>query len=248
MQFTIITATYNNALTIEQCLLSILGQSIKNIEIIVVDGLSTDGTLDKINTLANTYANIKLISEKDNGIYDALNKGISVASGDIIGFVHSDDMLADHNILEKIQSCFEANTIDGVYGDLHYVKRLDTDQIVRYWRSCPFKQSLLYKGWSPPHPTLYLKKSVYLKHGHFNLCYKISSDYDFMTRIFKDKQLNFWYLPEVITKMRVGGASNKNLKNILIKSYEDFKIIQKNNIGNVLTLLRKNTSKISQFF
>ena len=248
MRFTIITATYNSVFSIEQCLLSIVEQSFKDVEIIVVDGLSSDGTLDKIHTLIKKHSNIRLISEDDKGIYDALNKGINMASGDIIGFVHSDDMLANHNVLSNIQNCFELNSVDGVYGDLEYVKKHDESQVVRHWQSCSFNQSLLAKGWSPPHPTLYLKKSVYEKHGQFSLNYKISSDYDFMTRLFKDKQLRFWYLPKVITKMRIGGASNKNLKNILIKSYEDYRIIKRNNVGNLLTLIRKNTSKISQFF
>ena len=248
MLFSIITASYNSNFSIESCLTSILAQSIKQVEIIVIDGQSTDGTVDKIQSLAEKHSNIKLVSEPDKGIYDALNKGLALASGDVIGFVHSDDMLAQTDILEKIQNCFTTKNIDGVYGDLEYVNRLDTNQVVRYWKSCSFSNSLLSKGWSPPHPTLYLKKSVYEKHGHFDLNFKISSDYDFMIRVFKDERLSCMYLSEIITKMRVGGASNKNLKNIIIKSLEDYKIIRKNKSGNLYTLIRKNTSKLSQFF
>jgi glycosyltransferase involved in cell wall biosynthesis len=248
LKFSIITATFNSAHFIEACILSIIRQNIDSLEIIIVDGLSSDSTIEKLTPIVESHPNISICSEKDFGIYDALNKGIEMASGDIIGFVHSDDLLTYKNVLSDIENLFINTNADGIYGDLEYVDQIDTNKIIRYWKSSPFHRRLLKKGWSPPHPTLFLKKSVYQKHGQFNLSYKISSDYDFMLRIFKDQELSFEYLPTVITKMRVGGVSNKNLKNILLKTFEDFKAIRNNKIGSLGTLTRKNLSKIKQFF
>ena len=248
MTISIITATFNRGHFIESCILSILRQNIKNIEIVIIDGLSTDSTYEKLQPLINKNKNIKFYSESDLGIYDALNKGIEKANGDIIGFVHSDDILYKADILETIVKTLQNSEIDGVYGDLEYVEKIDINKVLRYWKSCPFNNKLLKKGWTPPHPSLYLKKEVYKKHGKFDLNFKISADYDFMLRIFKDNNLRFEYIPRVITRMRKGGVSNKNPYNILIKTLEDYKAIRKNKIGSIGTLVRKNTSKIKQFF
>ena len=247
MKISIITATFNSGKFIESCIKSILKQNYKKFEIIIIDGLSTDSTIKKIKTLLDKHNNIKFFSEKDLGIYHALNKGIEKATGDIIGFVHSDDLLYNKNVLSNIIAVFKNSNIDGVYGDLQYVEKQNTNKVIRYWKSKDFKPNLINKGWTPPHPTLYLRKKVYEKHGLFDLNYKISSDYDFMTKIFKDNTFNFKYIPKVITKMRVGGISNKNIKNVLIKTFEDYKVIYKNGSGGIITLLRKNTSKIKQF-
>ena len=247
MKISIITATFNSGKFIESCINSILKQNYKKFEIIIIDGLSTDSTIKKIKTLLDKHNNIKIFSEKDLGIYHALNKGIEKANGDIIGFVHSDDLLYNKNVLSNIIDVFKNSNIDGVYGDLQYVEKQNTNKVIRYWKSKDFKPNLINKGWTPPHPTLYLKKKVYEKHGFFDLNYKISSDYDFMTKIFMDNTFNFKYIPKVITKMRVGGISNKNIKNVLIKTFEDYKVIYKNGSGGIITLLRKNTSKIKQF-
>ena len=247
MKISIITATFNSGKFIESCINSILKQNYKKFEIIIIDGLSTDSTIKKIKTLLDKHNNIKIFSEKDLGIYHALNKGIEKANGDIIGFVHSDDLLYNKNVLSNIIDVFKNSNIDGVYGDLQYVEKQNTNKVIRYWKSKDFKPNLINKGWTPPHPTLYLRKKVYEKHGFFDLNYKISSDYDFMTKIFMDNTFNFKYIPKVITKMRVGGISNKNIKNVLIKTFEDYKVIYKNGSGGIITLLRKNTSKIKQF-
>lgn len=248
MKISIITATFNRGHFIESCILSILRQSIKDIEIVIIDGLSTDSTVEKLQPLIEKNKNIKFYSETDLGIYDALNKGIEKANGDIIGFVHSDDILYKADILETIVKTLQNSEIDGVYGDLEYVEKIDVTKVLRYWKSCPFNNELLKKGWTPPHPSLYLKKEVYKKHGKFDLNFKISADYDFMLRIFKDDDLRFEYIPRVITRMRTGGVSNKNLKNILLKTFEDYKAIRINKIGSIGTLVRKNTSKLKQFF
>lgn len=249
MKVSIITACYNSEKTISKTIKSVINQSYENIEYIIVDGSSNDGTLKIINDFKKK-SDLKfiIISENDLGIYDALNKGIKLSKGEIIGFLHSDDFLANTNVISEIVKSFSKNEVDGIYGDLVYVYKNNVKKILRYWKSKNFKNSLLINGWMPPHPTLYLRKSVYKKHGFFNLHYKISSDYDFIIRIFKDEVLKFKYIPMVITKMRYGGISNGNLINIFHKIKEDFIILRKNNVGNLFTLLKKNFSKIEQFF
>tara|TARA_B110000879_G_scaffold208520_1_gene294269 strand:+ start:876 stop:1622 length:747 start_codon:yes stop_codon:yes gene_type:complete len=248
LKVSIITATYNSAKYIASSLNSIFNQDYKDIECIIIDGDSKDQTKSIIKTYQRKNLNITLVSEADNGIYDALNKGIKLATGDLIGFVHSDDNLASPHIISELVLAIKEKQAFGVYGDLQYVSQLDTSKLIRDWKSCVFSKSLLKKGWMPPHPTLFLKKEVYQKHGNFNQNYKISADYDFMLRVLKDKTLRFVYLPKVIIKMRVGGASNKNLKNIIQKTKEDYKAITSNKIGNWVTLFLKNYSKFKQFF
>lgn len=247
MKVSIITAVYNSEKTIDTCMQSVLNQTYPDIEYIIVDGGSNSETLSKLNAAAEKYPNIKLSSEPDKGIYDALNKGVVKATGDIVGFVHSDDFLADTTIIASIVEAFKTQSVDGVYGDLHYVALENTDKVIRNWISQPFSYKLLKSGWMPAHPTLYLKKSVYDAYGMFDLNFKIAADYDFILRIFKQTDLNFSYLPKTIVKMRVGGASNKSLKNILQKSKEDYRAIKTNQTGNWLTILLKNVSKIKQF-
>jgi glycosyltransferase involved in cell wall biosynthesis len=246
MKISIITATFNSAKHISTALDSISAQTYKVVEWIVIDGVSKDTTTAKIK--GNFTGDLKIISEKDTGIYDALNKGIKLATGDVIGFVHSDDFLASREVLSEIARVFQEENVDGVYGDLHYVNKDDTSKVIRYWKSETFKPELLQQGWMPPHPTLFLKKEVYEKHGCFNLNYNIAADYDLMLRIFSDSTLKFNYLPEVITKMRVGGASNRSLKNIQLKSQEDLRALRANGIKNPLKVLAyKNFSKLGQF-
>ncbi|MEP5255624.1 MAG: glycosyltransferase family 2 protein [Winogradskyella arenosi] len=247
MKVSIITAVYNNEKTIEDCMSSVLNQTYPDIEYIIVDGGSNQETLTKLEAAAKQHDNITLSSEPDHGIYDALNKGVAKATGEIIGFVHSDDFLADTQIIASIVEVFKKQGVDGVYGDLHYVALENTDKIIRNWISQPFNHRLLKKGWMPAHPTLYVKKQVYDTYGAFNVSFKIAADYDFILRIFKQAELKFSYLPKTIVKMRVGGASNKSIKNIILKSKEDYRAISSNNIGNWWTIFLKNVSKIKQF-
>ena len=247
MKVSIITATYNSAASITASLNSVFSQDYKDIECIIIDGDSKDDTLSIIEAYQRKYTNITLVSEIDQGIYDALNKGIALATGDLIGFVHSDDMLASPHIISELVEALRKTQAFGVYGDLQYISKLNSSKVIRYWKSSLFSKSLLKKGWMPPHPTLFLKKEVYKKHGIFNINYNISADYDFMLRVLKDNTLTFLYLPKVIVKMRVGGASNKNLKNIIQKTKEDYKAITSNKIGNWFTLILKNFSKLKQF-
>ena len=158
------------------------------------------------------------------------------------------DVLNESNTIEDIVNTFNIESVDGVYGDLLYVDKQNINKIIRNWKSCIFEKKLLNKGWMPPHPTLFLKKNIYHKYGLFDLNYSISSDYEFILRIFKNKSLKFTYIPNVISKMRIGGASNRNIKNIINKTIEDYRALKSNNIGNLFSLIRKNTSKIKQFF
>ncbi len=248
LKLTIITATFNSSHFIEDCMNSVLSQDYKNIEYLIIDGASTDDTLSKIELIAKNNPEVKIISERDSGIYDALNKGVRLATGDIVGFVHSDDFLASKNIFSSIINVFKEKEVDGVYGDLDYVDKDNMNNVIRAWKSCDFYPALLKKGWMPAHPTLFLKKEVYQKHGNFNLKYKIAADYDFMVRIFKDDTLKFKYLNEVFTKMRIGGASNRSIKNIIHKTKEDYSVIKSNKAGGFDAILNKNVSKIKQFF
>jgi len=225
----------------------VLNQTYSNIEYVIIDGLSKDNTLSKVESLTEGYLNVKIISEADKGIYDALNKGVALATGDIVGFVHSDDFLADNSVIASISEAFDINKADGVYGDLHYVASDNTNKIVRNWVSEDFNPRLLKRGWMPAHPTLFLKRTIYKTYGGFNLNYKIAADYDFILRIFKETDLRFCYLPKTIIKMRLGGASNRNLNNIIQKTKEDYRAVKSNGVGSWLTILLKNVTKIKQF-
>lgn len=244
MKISIITATYNSEKHIKCVINSISAQSYKMIEWVVVDGASKDNTVNIIKQ--HFTGELNLISEPDKGIYDALNKGIQMATGDMIGFLHSDDFFENDSVIEQIIEQFKTNCCDGVYGDLRYVSSNDNSNIIRSWKSEPFHPKLLKKGWMPAHPTLFLKKEVYQKHGNFDTTFRIAADYDFMLRILKDTQLSFNYLPIIITNMRVGGASN-TIKNICQKMKEDLKALRKNNFRSLPVLILKNVRKIPQF-
>lgn len=250
MKITLITATYNSYPAIAEAINSLSKSNGIELEYLVIDGGSKDQTMEAVNASGLVT---HCVSEPDKGIYDALNKGIRMATGDIIGFLHSDDLLASPQTLNNIVAAFSVNGInservDGVYGDLVYVNKENTKKVIRYWASSLFKSNLLNRGWMPAHPSLFMRREVYEKHGLFDLQFKISADYDLMLRVFKDKSLNFVYLPEVITKMRVGGLSNGTIKNIVQKSREDFRAMKKNQIPFPLwVLLLKNFSKIPQY-
>jgi glycosyltransferase len=246
MKISVITATWNSANTISDTLDSISSQSYDDIEYIVVDGLSTDNTLEIIEN-HNADVNI-MISEQDDGIYDALNKGIAVATGDVIGFLHSDDVYASSDALQKIADVFSHSKIDSVYSDLNYVSKNHTDKVIRHWRSNEYKPENILNGWMPPHPTFYLKREYYQLLGGFNLSYKIAADYDSILRYLWKNNLTSSYIPEVLINMRIGGESNRSFKNIVLKSKEDYRAMKNNGVPAVRALLCKNLSKIPQFF
>ncbi|HEY4785218.1 MAG TPA: glycosyltransferase family 2 protein [Bacteroidales bacterium] len=245
IKISIITAVRNNRDNIKQCIESVRSQTYHNIEHIVIDGNSTDGTKEIISGHQNQIS--EWISEPDKSIYDALNKGINLATGDVIGFLHSDDLFDNDSIVEKIALTFTQTHCDAVYGDLLYVSKADPSKVIRYWKSSPFNVKKFRYGWMPAHPTLFMRKTIYDQYGLFDLQYKIAADYDLMLRTVGSGRLACEYLPEIITRMRVGGASNKSLKNIWRKSSEDLHAIRKNKTGGFYTLALKNLSKLGQF-
>lgn len=246
VKISIITICYNSAHSIADAVNSVLSQTYSNIEYIVVDGKSKDNTVEIIQSFGDRIS--KFISEPDKGIYDALNKGVRMATGDVIGFMHSDDLFANDQIIEKVARMFEDSSTQSVYGDLQYVYKTDTNKVLRYWKSGEFSLQKLRMGWMPPHPTFYVRKSVYDAYGDFQIRYKIAADYDTMLRFLGKHQITTHYLPEVMVKMRVGGASNRSIKNIILKMQEDWDAIRGNQFGNIFTLLFKNLRKLNQFF
>lgn len=245
MKISIITATYNSAAYIATCLASVNSQTHKNIEHIIVDGASKDNTLEIIEATPNRV--VKIISESDNGIYDALNKGIQLASGELIAFLHTDDVFATPQTIANIVNQFSNEDVNGVYGNLVFVN--EENKVVRTWNSGPFSLSMVKKGWMPPHPTLVLRKTVYEQYGLFNPSFRIAGDYDFMLRIMLAKDIQLKYLPEVITNMKIGGASTGSIKGIIRKSKEDLKAMRNNGFKlPIVVLLAKNVRKLPQLF
>jgi glycosyltransferase len=244
MRISIITVVRNNRNTIEDCIRSVVGQTYANMEYIVIDGASTDGTLDIINRYKNRIS--RVISEKDEGHIFAMNKGIEMASGDIIGFLHSDDFYAGNTVLEKVAGSFKDNDTDSLYADLVYVKKNDPEIAVRYWRGRKYDAGFLRWGWMPAHPTFFVKKTIYEKYGCFNTDFKISMDYENVLRLLHRHKISAQYLPETIVKMRFGGVSNRSVKNIIRKTVEDYRACRMHELG-LDTVIAKNIIKLRQF-
>ncbi len=246
LKISVITAVYNRVTTVGHAMASLQAQTHQHVEHIVQDGGSNDGTLDVLTQLANPSTFV--CSEPDKGIYDAINRGIARATGDVIGLMHSDDFYADDRALERIVEAFSNPEIDGVYGDLQYVAGEMPNGVVRHWRSGEYSSSKLGRGWMPPHPTLYLRREVLDKWGLYDTNYQIAADYDAMLRYLVKGQIKLAYIPEVLVKMRVGGESNRSLGRVLLKSREDLQAIRRNGVGGLGTLACKNLSKLPQFF
>lgn len=210
MKISIITPTYNSSKTISRTIESVFSQDHKDIEYIVIDGSSNDGTQEIISSYMNKF-DIKLISEKDNGIYDAMNKGISLATGDVIGILNSDDFYENDLVLSGVAKAFEDVTVDAVYGDISYFSD-DINKVTRYWKTGEYKENKLNNGWVIPHPSLFLRKSVYDKCGLFNLDFKIAADYEFILRLLKIHKIKVLYIPKVFVRMYNGGTSGSSLK------------------------------------
>lgn len=246
MKISIITAVFNNRDTVAEALESVLTQSYGNVELVVIDGGSTDGTLE---VLKGYEARLGFfVSESDGGIYDALNKGIRFATGDVVGFLHSDDVLADCDVLLRVARAMAgASNVDAVYGDLVYVRKENLTHVVRWWRAGNFNTRKLSFGWMPPHPTFYARKSVYERWGGFDTTYRIAADYDCMLRFMKCG-LKLTYIPHVQVRMRVGGASNRSLQNIVRKSVEDYRAMRRNSVGGLWVLAAKNLRKVTQYW
>jgi len=246
MKISIITAVYNNQETIGNTLESILKQNYADLELVLVDGASTDGSLEIIKRYSEKIS--ILSSEPDSGIYDALNKGIHKASGEVVGFLHADDIFYDESVIASIAQAFEDSAVEAVYGDLVYIRRDNPKVVLRYWSAGEYDSSSFSKGWMPPHPTFYVRRSVYERFGVFDQRYRISADYDLMLRFFLTIGINAKYIPKIFVRMRSGGISNRSFKSIIQKSYEDYLILRRNKAGGILTLMKKNIGKLNQFF
>ena len=257
MKISIITAVFNRADSIAQAVESVQRQTHADVEHVVIDGASTDGTLEALRAFSglprrcaprNDSISFVLVSEPDNGIYDALNKGFERASGEIIGVMHSDDFFADERVLARVVEAFADPEIDAVYGDLDYVAKTDTNRVIRHWKSGEYNPARLAWGWMPPPPTLFIRRRVFEQWGGFDTQFRIAADYDAILRYFGQGKIRAAYIPCVLVKMRVGGESNRSLAKIWLKSREDYLALRRNGVGGMGALMWKNLSKVRQFF
>lgn len=245
MKISVITATFNSAETLADCLASVAAQTHVDIEHVIIDGGSTDGTLDILNARRGQFAT--LLSEPDEGIYDALNKGLARSSGEIVGFLHSDDFYSTVDTLAEVARSFADPSVDAVYGDLEYVSKRRVKSVIRRWRAGEYRLRDLALGWMPPHPTLFVRRTHYVRIGGFDCRYSIAADYHSVLRLFSLPGFRAVYLPRVLVKMRTGGTSNRSLGNILHKSRQDLAALRETRSGGWWSLLAKNLRKIPQF-
>jgi glycosyltransferase len=245
VKISVITVAYNSVETIRDTLTSAAIQTFRDVEHLVIDGGSKDGTLSVL--ISMPHPRMSWISEPDHGIYDAMNKGLRMACGDVVGFLNADDVFADENVLSDVARCFEDPSILAVYGDLVYVNGPGVQNVVRYWRSGPYKPRQLKLGWMPPHPTFYVRRSLVEAVGDFDVRLRIAADYDFMLRCLFSAGTRVTYVQRVLVKMRSGGVSNRSVRNIASKSMEDLKVIRRYPLWTVITLGFKNLRKVIQF-
>jgi glycosyltransferase len=244
MTITIITTCYNRATTIEHTIRSAISQDYNNIEYIVIDGASTDGSMDIINRYSGHLSHI--VSEKDTGTYQAINKGIRLATGDIIGLLHSDDIFYSTDILSKVADLFSRNRADIIYGNGIYVSPDNPDKIVRNWISGEYNREKVKRGWLPLHPTVYVKREVYEQCGPYDESYKIAADSDMLVRMLYAHRFNVHYFNEYIVRMQMGGLST-SLATQLHKWKEDIRMYRSHGFNPYLALGGKVLSKVPQF-
>ena len=249
MKISLITVTFNSGGTLRDTIQSVLSQTYYDIEYIIVDGHSQDNTVDIIKEYEPLFdGRLKWISEKDQGLYDAMNKGFQMATGDMVGIINSDDLLAEATAIEKVIDCFEGHKdIDCVYADLYYVSQYDNSKIVRHWITG--KQRSFSKGWHPAHPTFYVKREIYSKYGLFDLDFKFAADFELMLRLVEKEHIRLFYLPEPLVRMRLGGTTSKNLTNIRKGNIECLNAFRKNGIPvSVLYPFYRLLPKLKQYF
>ena len=246
MKVSIITVCYNSADTIISAINSVLSQDYNDIEYIIVDGNSNDRTQDIVESFGSKID--YFVSENDDGLYDAMNKGINISTGEIVGFINSDDFLSHKSIISNIVGHFKLTNAQIVYADTQHIKRDHSNKVTRYWKAGDFSESKYRKGWMPPHSSTYIKKSVYDAYGNFRNDLKIAADYELLLRFIIKHKIKPFYLPEVATLMRVGGISNGSIKNRLKSLYEVYRSWELNNLKvSPLIIIFKPLSKISQF-
>jgi len=247
MKISIITVSLNNVLTIAETIESVLAQKNAEVEHLIIDGNSDDGTVEKIASYANRIA--AWVSEPDSGIYDAMNKGLAMASGDIVGFLNADDFYADNGVLAKVAATFSDSNVDACYSDLVYVSPDDKSKIVRYWRSSPYRVGLFAQGWCPPHPTFFVRRKIYEQFGGFDLGYSIGNDVEIMMRLLARYGIRTVYIPGITVKMRAGGISNQSFSNIFRQNVEIIRAARNNDIpiNPFLFIVAKIVSRLKQF-
>lgn len=221
-KISIITVCYNSEKTILDTIKSVMSQTYPNLEHIIIDGNSTDNTLSIIKSFGDK---LTFISEHDFGIYDAMNKGILIATGEVIGLLNADDFYVDDTVLSQVAKVFEDTSIQACYANLVYVDQNDTSRVIRYWESQDFKSGLFKRGWMPAHPTFFVRKQIYEQYGLFNLDHKIAADFELLFRFIEQHQIKTAYIDKVLVKMRTGGTTNKSLKNIWIQNKEIIRIL-----------------------
>lgn len=246
MLVSIITVTLNARLTIEDTITKVLAQTYKNVEYIVVDGGSTDGTMGIVNKYKDRIS--KIVSEPDKGLYDGMNKGIKLATGDIIGILNSDDIYANNFVIENVVNKMNESESDLCYSDLVYVDKDNTDKNIRYWKSGTYNEESFKNGWIPPHPTVFIKRWVYEKYGVFDLSLAVVADHEILCRFMYKYKVKSCYIPEVLIKMRLGGASNKGIINYIKQNLAIVKTLRKNKIKvSPMFFVIKPITKLKQF-
>lgn len=247
MKISVITVCYNSATTIADTLRSVAEQTHPEIEHIVVDGASHDGTLAVIEQCSSRLA--RLVSEPDHGIYDAMNKGIQLASGEVVAFLNADDLYAHSSVLEKVAAALAAGQLDAVMGDAEFFRPEFPERTVRRYQSGHFHPSRISWGWMPAHPTLFLKRSIYDHFGGFRTNYRIAGDFEFIARVFHAGNIRYEYLPEVLVRMRTGGISTGGWRNTLLLNREVLRACRENGIQtNYMKILSKYPRKLLEFF
>ncbi len=246
MKVSIVTISLNSANTIEDTIQSVLAQNYSDMEYIIVDGASTDGTLDIIAKYKHGIS--RIISEPDKGIYNAMNKGLGLVSGNVVGILNSDDTYAHPEVVSRIVEMLNDTAADACYADLQYVRRDKPEQVVRHWKAGSYRRDAFFQGWMPPHPTFFAKAELYQKYGGFNELFKISADYELMLRLLYRHKATAAYLPEVVVKMKTGGMSNATMRNRLAANLEDRLAWKVNGLKpGILTFQLKPFRKLGQF-
>ena len=249
MKVSVITVSFNSAKTLGDTMKSVLGQTFTDIEYIVVDGGSTDDTVELIRQYESLFeGRLKWITEKDSGIYDAMNKGIQMATGDVIGILNSDDYFTSNDVIEKMIGAFEDPSLDAVYGDIHFIRGEQKEKCIRYYSSKCFRPFWLHFGFMPAHPSFYCRKEVFERAGLYKTDYKIGSDYEMMVRLFLKNHIKAKYLPLDFVTMRTGGASTRNVKSRIQLIKDDVRGCRENGVySNSLMISIKFLYKIFEF-
>lgn len=242
----IITVSHNAVRTIDQAINSVLNQSYRDIEYIVIDGGSTDGTVDLVKSHGDRIA--KFISEPDKGIYDAMNKGLKLASGDIVGMLNSDDIYMDENVIKNVVDKIMKDKVDSCYGDLVYVDREDTNKIIRYWKSGAYDKKKFKHGWMPPHPAFFTRRQIFEQYGLFDTDFPIAADYELVLRFLYSHDVSTAYIPKVLVKMRTGGSSRAGLSITTKMLWENYLAWEVNGLRpSIWTFILKPALKVTQF-